>query len=478
MIKKVVVENFQSHARTEMELSPAVTAIVGESDVGKSAVLRALRWLMYNEPRGANFVRRGARTCRVAVEYEDGTALIRERSSSSNRYIVRRPDGAEEIYEGFGAEVPREVGELIGAHRIDVNGVTLVPNLANQMDPPFLLGETGSTAAATLGLLSRADVFDAALRGVLADKGRVEREARALTEEVAVLTQELERYADLPAWEEALERAGRSLAAAQEAGARKDALTALIAQDVELRAALERAERLSAAGRGLERAAELAARAGELATRRERLARLSGERGRAAGGLAAAVTLLEAADAAVRAAAPVQDAGTMERRLAGLTHLAAAREEVAAGLAVATAAADAAAGANAAAGALEVAAAAASAAARLADLIRGRAALTGRMERAAEALAVLERAAEAGPTLERCTALYRARERLVAAAARRAGTLAARHTAAEGVARAEEMLGRAAAELAEELRAAGRCPVCLSTIQDGEVDGIVAKLAG
>lgn len=44
-IKKLVVDNFQSHEHTEVEFGPGLNVIVGPSDHGKSALVRALRWL-------------------------------------------------------------------------------------------------------------------------------------------------------------------------------------------------------------------------------------------------------------------------------------------------------------------------------------------------------------------------------------------------------------------------------------------------
>ena len=52
-IKKIIIDNFQSHEHTEIEFGPGLNVIVGPSDYGKSAVVRALRWVLYNEPRGA-----------------------------------------------------------------------------------------------------------------------------------------------------------------------------------------------------------------------------------------------------------------------------------------------------------------------------------------------------------------------------------------------------------------------------------------
>ena len=50
LLKSLKIENFQSHPNTEVEFADGVTAFVGESTHGKSAILRALKLLWYNKP--------------------------------------------------------------------------------------------------------------------------------------------------------------------------------------------------------------------------------------------------------------------------------------------------------------------------------------------------------------------------------------------------------------------------------------------
>ena len=49
MIKSVEFQNFQSHKKTILEFVPGVNIIVGLSDAGKSAVMRAIKWCLKNQ---------------------------------------------------------------------------------------------------------------------------------------------------------------------------------------------------------------------------------------------------------------------------------------------------------------------------------------------------------------------------------------------------------------------------------------------
>lgn len=45
-ITNLLIENFQSHSRSEFDFGKGLTVIIGPSDNGKSAVLRAMRWAL------------------------------------------------------------------------------------------------------------------------------------------------------------------------------------------------------------------------------------------------------------------------------------------------------------------------------------------------------------------------------------------------------------------------------------------------
>ncbi|AYO30533.1 hypothetical protein D2962_07770 [Biomaibacter acetigenes] len=95
-IKSIKLVNFQSHKNTEISLDEGLTVILGPTDQGKSAIIRALKWVLYNEPRGTDFITVGCKYCRVTLEMSNGTVIIRERDGNKNRYILRK-DGQEQI---------------------------------------------------------------------------------------------------------------------------------------------------------------------------------------------------------------------------------------------------------------------------------------------------------------------------------------------------------------------------------------------
>ena len=53
--------------------------LVGTSNVGKSAVLRALRWVLMNNPAGDKFITHGKDVAKVILELDNGLKIERER---------------------------------------------------------------------------------------------------------------------------------------------------------------------------------------------------------------------------------------------------------------------------------------------------------------------------------------------------------------------------------------------------------------
>jgi tetratricopeptide (TPR) repeat protein len=182
-------------------LDEGLTVILGPTDQGKSAIIRALKWVLYNEPRGTDFITVGCKYCRVTLEMSNGTVIIRERDGNKNRYILRK-DGQEQIFEGFGNGVPFEITRAHGIPKIHIDrDSTSAVNLAEQLEAPFLISESGSTRAKALGQLIGVHIIDAAQRNTIRDLMDAEQRKKLINKEISDINEELKNYQDLPALE-------------------------------------------------------------------------------------------------------------------------------------------------------------------------------------------------------------------------------------------------------------------------------------
>ncbi len=203
-LKKLTIENFQSHVKTTIEPAPPgqLTIVTGPSDSGKTALLRALRWLYVNEPDGDSFIRIGATFARVTTEHEgvgsegNNSVVVRYRTSGgTNRYLVNG-----EKYEGFGrGGVPLEVKEITGVHPVRIGDLEFNLNIAEQLSGPFLGSSVSAPARAkVLGKLAGTEEIDYANRLLGTDLYRRNQDEKRLTADVMSLETEIKKFDWLP----------------------------------------------------------------------------------------------------------------------------------------------------------------------------------------------------------------------------------------------------------------------------------------
>lgn len=227
-IKEIKIENFQSHEKTVIPFSDGFNVFVGASDQGKSAIIRALRWVLFNEPRGSDFIRAGSSICRVKVTLEDDTTITRQRSAGTNRYILKKKGKKEEIFEGFGNSVPQEIITAHGIRKIDFDGETdTILNLGGQLQPPFLLDASGALKAKALGRINGVHFIDAAQRDTVRDLIKLQSREQELRRRQEDIKDALKQYDDLPDMEKTLKLATAKMQSIKESKERIEKLQRL-----------------------------------------------------------------------------------------------------------------------------------------------------------------------------------------------------------------------------------------------------------
>lgn len=145
MIESLKLTNFQRHESLSVGFESGVNVIVGPSDVGKSAIIRSLRWALLNSPRGGNFIRHGEKSVSVEVKI-GGSSLIRSRSGGENKYDL---DG--EKFSAFGSEVPADIARVLAIDSV---------NFQNQHDGPYWFDLSSSEVARRLNEVVDLQIVD------------------------------------------------------------------------------------------------------------------------------------------------------------------------------------------------------------------------------------------------------------------------------------------------------------------------------
>lgn len=129
----VQIKNFQIIENARLKFSNGLNIIVGPSNNGKSAIIRAIEALVYNKP-GNSFIRNGTDYTAVAVLTEDGRKVIFKKSANAGEYII---DG--QSFNKIGRGQLDEVADALNMREINVNDDKVRINFLKQMEYPFLL---------------------------------------------------------------------------------------------------------------------------------------------------------------------------------------------------------------------------------------------------------------------------------------------------------------------------------------------------
>lgn len=210
-IKKIELHNFQSHEYTEMEFDRGLNVILGNSDVGKTAILRAIKWALYNEPKGDYFIRQGEKEVSVKVTFSNGVVVERAKTPSKNSYFLVDSSGNEMRFEGFGIDVPKEITDVTNMYKVPLdnsNNKTIL-NIAEQLDGPFLLNEQASLRASAIGRLIGVNYVDDALRNVVRDNKRTNQEIVELRKNKDDLKEQLDEFSYIKDYKEKYEKITR-----------------------------------------------------------------------------------------------------------------------------------------------------------------------------------------------------------------------------------------------------------------------------
>jgi len=186
LIKQIQIKNFQSHKDTKLEFGDGVNIIRGQSDTGKSAIFRAIRWLKDNRPQGDAFRSNFASTKAVVditVEFGDGSWVSRRRGGTVNSYVTSNNDELEALR----SEVPEEVRAIVQLEDYNIQG---------QHDKYFMLQSTAGEVAKMLNDIVGLDIIDTCYKKINSIILDSKREFDRCDSQIEGLKEELEAFKD------------------------------------------------------------------------------------------------------------------------------------------------------------------------------------------------------------------------------------------------------------------------------------------
>ncbi|OPY30266.1 MAG: DNA double-strand break repair Rad50 ATPase [Methanocella sp. PtaU1.Bin125] len=269
IIRKIALENIKSYKTAEIELTDGITGIAGLNGAGKSTVLEAIGYALFDclAYTQSEFVRKGEKTGKVAITFEGADGIeytVTRKCGASQAYHIENEQGIR-LCEGKD-DVGDMLCELLGYRVNELKQLrALFENAIGVLQGTFVSEflESRDKRKAIFNPLLRIEEYDLASKNMLSLKNLVERRIDTLENEKKFLEGRADKLATLEDERKKLQDESGGLAAQSadkkrlldEARAKKEMMDAAekVVRELEARQRVAMAE-LAAAGRDLETA--------------------------------------------------------------------------------------------------------------------------------------------------------------------------------------------------------------------------------
>ncbi len=144
MLEEIRCAGWQRWTKKTIEFDPRITVIVGPSETGKSAIIRALKWLCLNQWNGDVDVNHDSTVAKVTLRV-DGHQLVRKHGVGN----LYRLDNSK--FKAFGKSVPEAISKLLNMTEL---------NFQDQHDPHFWLSASAGQVSKELNSIIDLEIID------------------------------------------------------------------------------------------------------------------------------------------------------------------------------------------------------------------------------------------------------------------------------------------------------------------------------
>src|SRR3990167_1923027 len=184
MIKSLKIENFQSHLNSCLEFSNGINVISGQSNNGKSSILRSLSWVIFNRPLGLSFKSSFSAkkdTVKITINTE-ADEIVREKNDSINQYKINNI-----ILNTVGSNCPDEIASVLNFSEL---------NIQSQFEKHFLITESAGEVGRTINGFLKLDDIDALISNISSKITSTNKELEIKKQDLDKLNASLEKFKD------------------------------------------------------------------------------------------------------------------------------------------------------------------------------------------------------------------------------------------------------------------------------------------
>lgn len=180
MLTKLKLKNFENHLDSSLEFIPGLNIITGISNTGKSSIVRAINWVVNNQPSGDSYINNQKDECEVIIEIHGKEIKKYRNRKNEHRYIIDN-----ETLTALKRQVPEKIKNTVSFSDM---------NLRNQFDRFFLLQDSPGEVAKKLNNIIDLSIMDDSIRLIKAKVNRKSRYIENLETQIIVKKEELSNY--------------------------------------------------------------------------------------------------------------------------------------------------------------------------------------------------------------------------------------------------------------------------------------------
>lgn len=189
-LTKLILDNFQKHSHLELDFSKGVNILYGKTDVGKSCIIRAIRWVNFNEPTGDIVRKEGTKKTSVKEIFDNDIEIERIKTATTNAYRLTI-NGETKEYNAIGKNIPEDILNVTKMLPIEVENNKIILNVSNQLSLPFLLDQSATFRSKLFNKLTGSDKIDQLFQGFNKDILQIGRDKKSEEERLIELKNNL-----------------------------------------------------------------------------------------------------------------------------------------------------------------------------------------------------------------------------------------------------------------------------------------------
>lgn len=179
--------NFQLHEDSTFHFTDGLNVITGVTGTGKTGIFRGIEWLYgFSKISENDYRKEGTKSTSVIVKLKSGFEVEKIRSSTLNRYILRKEDCEDKVFDSVGKDVPEEVKQVLGIYELEFDKISLNVNFASQDDLNFIFDSQipGSFNAKLFNKLTGNELLDTLFKECNRESLSINRDLKSLDEQI------------------------------------------------------------------------------------------------------------------------------------------------------------------------------------------------------------------------------------------------------------------------------------------------------